>query len=92
MATLNFTFAGASGGDLKRLTFAMAPALPGVESQDRIHRFCRDRSGVPKLYIVTSDGTDLQSLDLPDKGYLTTHPGAERPAAGVQLAQAQRKL
>src|SRR5215475_5765636 len=32
--------------------------------------FVGDRTGVPKLYLMNSDGTNTIPLDLPDKGYL----------------------
>jgi TolB protein len=60
------------GGDLKRLTFAngasTSPAWNPKTGQSIA--FVSDRSGVPKLYLMNSDGTDAQNLDLPDKGYL----------------------
>jgi TolB protein len=62
---------GASGGDLKRLTFANgASTSPAWNPKTGSIAFVSDRSGVPKLYVMNSDGTDPQSLDLPDKGYL----------------------
>jgi len=62
---------GASGGDLKRLTFANgASTSPAWNPKTGSIAFVSDRSGVPKLYVMSSDGTDPQNLDLPDKGYL----------------------
>jgi len=62
----------ASGGDLKRLTFAngasTSPAWNPKTGQSIA--FVSDRSGVPKLYLMNSDGTNATNLDLPDKGYL----------------------
>ena len=80
----------ASGGGLKRLTFAngasTSPAWNPKTGQSIA--FVSDRSGVPKLYVMNSDGTNAQNLDLPDKGYLIDPIlGAQRPAAGVQLAR-----
>ena len=61
-----------SGGGLKRLTFAngasTSPAWNPKTSQSIA--FVSDRTGVPKLYLMNSDGTNAQNLDLPDKGYL----------------------
>jgi len=62
---------GASGGDLKRLTFANgASTSPAWNPKTGSIAFVSDRSGVPKLYVMNPDGTDPQNLDLPDKGYL----------------------
>jgi TolB protein len=62
----------ANGGGLKRLTFAngasTSPAWNPKTGQSIA--FVSDRSGVPKLYLMNSDGTNAQDLDLPDKGYL----------------------
>jgi len=62
----------ASGGNPKRLTFAngasTSPAWNPKTSQSIA--FVSDRTGVPKLYLMSSDGTNAQNLDLPDKGYL----------------------
>ena len=61
-----------SGSGLKRLTFAngasTSPAWNPKTSQSIA--FVSDRTGVPKLYLMNSDGTNAQNLDLPDKGYL----------------------
>jgi len=32
--------------------------------------YVSDRAGIPKLYLMNSDGTNSVELDLPDKGYL----------------------
>jgi len=62
----------ASGSGLKRLTFSngasTSPAWNPKTNQSIA--FVSDRSGVPKLYLMNSDGTNAQNLDLPDKGYL----------------------
>ncbi|HSC46242.1 MAG TPA: hypothetical protein VLC94_10435 [Candidatus Acidoferrum sp.] len=63
---------GANGSGLKRLTFSngasTSPAWNPKTNQSIA--FVSDRSGVPKLYLMNSDGTNAQNLDLPDKGYL----------------------
>lgn len=62
----------ANGTGLKRLTFAngasTSPAWNPKTGQTVA--FVSDRSGVPKLYLMNSDGTNATDLDLPDKGYL----------------------
>jgi TolB protein len=62
----------ASGGNLKRLTFANgASTSPAWNPKtNNSIAFVSDRTGVPKLYVMNADGTDAQNLDLPDKGYL----------------------
>jgi TolB protein len=61
-----------SGGRPKRLTFTNAactsPAWNPKTGQSVV--FVSDRGGVPKLYMMNSDGTSIQALDVPDKGYL----------------------
>jgi len=62
----------ANGGGLKRLTFANgASTSPSWNPKTgQSIAFVSDRTGVPKLYLMNSDGTNAQNLDLPDKGYL----------------------
>jgi TolB protein len=61
-----------NGGRPKRLTFTNAactsPAWNPKTGQSIV--FVSDRGGVPKLYMMNSDGTSIQELDVPDKGYL----------------------
>src|SRR5271154_6405600 len=61
-----------SGGHPKRLTFSNAvstsPAWNPKTGQSII--YVGDRGGVPKLYLMSADGTDTTELDVPDKGYL----------------------
>jgi TolB protein len=61
-----------SGGRPKRLTFTNAactsPAWNPKTGQSVA--FVSDRGGVPKLYMMNADGTSIQELDVPDKGYL----------------------
>jgi TolB protein len=61
-----------NGSRPKRLTFTNAactsPAWNPKTGQSIV--FVSDRGGVPKLYMMNSDGTSIQELDVPDKGYL----------------------
>ena len=63
---------GAGGSGLKRLTFANGASTSPVwnPKTGQTVAFVSDRSGVPKLYLMNSDGTNANNLDLPDKGYL----------------------
>ena len=62
----------ASGGNPKRLTFAngasTSPAWNPKTGQSVV--FVSDRGGIPKLYMMSADGTNSAEMDLPDKGYL----------------------
>lgn len=62
----------ATGNALKRLTFSNgANTSPAWNPKtDMTVAFVGDRTGVPKLYLMNSDGTNTIPLDLPDKGYL----------------------
>jgi len=61
-----------NGSHPKRLTFSnaacMSPAWNPKTGQTVV--YVGDRGGVPKLYIMSVDGTDNVELDVPDKGYL----------------------
>jgi TolB protein len=61
-----------NGGRPKRLTFAngasTSPAWNPKTGQTVA--FVSDRGGIPKLYLMNADGTNVIELDLPDKGYL----------------------
>jgi TolB protein len=61
-----------NGGRPKRLTFAngasTSPAWNPKTGQTVA--FVSDRGGIPKLYLMNVDGTNVTELDLPDKGYL----------------------
>jgi TolB protein len=61
-----------SGNRPKRLTFAngasTSPAWNPKTGQTVA--FVSDRGGIPKLYLMNADGTNVTELDLPDKGYL----------------------
>jgi len=61
-----------NGGRPKRLTFAngasTSPAWNPKTGQTVA--FVSDRGGIPKLYLMNADGTNVVELDLPDKGYL----------------------
>jgi TolB protein len=61
-----------SGGKPKRLTFSnggsTSPAWNPKTGQSVV--FVSDRGGIPKLYMMNADGTNVSLLDLPDKGYL----------------------
>ncbi len=62
----------ASGGGLKRITFAAgvstSPAWNPKTGKQIV--FVSDRGGEPVLYLANSDGTDVQKLDMPDMGYV----------------------
>jgi TolB protein len=61
-----------SGGRPKRLTFTNAastsPAWNPKTGQTVV--FVSDRGGIPKLFMMNADGTNLSEIDVPDKGYL----------------------
>jgi TolB protein len=61
-----------SGSHPKRLTFSNAicisPAWNPKTGQTIV--YVGDRGGIPKLYVMSADGTDTTELDVPDKGYL----------------------
>jgi len=61
-----------NGSHPKRLTFSNAASTsPACNPNTRQSiAFVSDRGGVPKLYLMNADGTSIQELDLPDKGYL----------------------
>jgi TolB protein len=62
----------ASGGKPKRLTFSnggsTSPTWNPKTGQSIV--FVSDRGGIPKLYMMNADGTNVNLLDVPDKGYL----------------------
>jgi TolB protein len=61
-----------NGSKPKRLTFSAggstSPTWNPKTGQSIV--FVSDRGGIPKLYMMNADGTDVVNLDLPDKGYL----------------------
>jgi TolB protein len=61
-----------NGGKPKRLTFSTggstSPTWNPKTGQSVV--FVSDRGGIPKLYMMNADGTNVITLDLPDKGYL----------------------
>jgi len=61
-----------NGGKPKRLTFSnggsTSPTWNPKTGQSVV--FVSDRGGIPKLYMMNADGTNVTELDLPDKGYL----------------------
>jgi TolB protein len=63
---------GVTGNNLKRLTFSNGANTSPVwnPKTGQTVAFVGDRTGVPKLYLMNSDGTNTIPLDLPDKGYL----------------------
>ena len=64
----------ANGSRPKRLTLSnintanVSPAWNPKTGQSIA--YVSDRGGIPKLYLMNSDGTNSVELDLPDKGYL----------------------
>jgi TolB protein len=61
-----------NGSKPKRLTFSnggsTSPAWNPKTGQSVV--FVSDRGGIPKLYMMNADGTNVNLLDLPDKGYI----------------------
>jgi len=61
-----------TGGKPKRITFSAggstSPTWNPKTGQTVV--FVSDRGGIPKLYIMNADGTNVNLLDVPDKGYL----------------------
>jgi TolB protein len=61
-----------AGGKPKRLTFSTggstSPTWNPKTGQTVI--FVSDRGGIPKLFSMNADGTNVNLLDVPDKGYL----------------------
>jgi len=61
-----------AGSKPKRLTFSIggstSPTWNPKTGQSVV--FVSDRGGIPKLYMMNADGTNVITLDLPDKGYL----------------------
>jgi TolB protein len=61
-----------NGSKPKRLSFSnggnTSPAWNPKTGQSVV--FVSDRGGIPKLYTMNSDGTNVSLLDLPDKGYV----------------------
>src|SRR5262249_36586159 len=62
----------ANGSRPKRLTFTNGANVSPVwnPKTGATIAYVSDRSGVPQLYVMSSDGTNSVLLDLPDKGYL----------------------
>src|SRR5271157_2790483 len=62
----------ANGGRPKRLTFSnggsTSPTWNPKTGQTIV--FVSDRGGVPQLYLMNADGTNVSKLDLPDMGYV----------------------
>jgi TolB protein len=61
-----------TGAHLHRVTFAAgvstSPAWNPKTGKQIV--FVSDRAGSPVLYLSNSDGSDVQKIDLPDKGYV----------------------
>ena len=61
-----------NGSKPKRLTFSTggstSPAWNPKTGQSVA--FVSDRGGIPKLYMMNADGTNVTNVDLPDKGYV----------------------
>ncbi len=61
-----------NGSKPKRLTFSTggstSPTWNPKTGQSVV--FVSDRGGIPKLYMMNADGTNVNLLDLPDKGYV----------------------
>ena len=61
-----------NGGRPKRLTFAGAGSTSPAwnPKTGQTVAFVSDRGGIPKLFMMNADGTNVAELDVPDKGYL----------------------
>jgi TolB protein len=64
--------ADATGGHLKRITFAAGVSTSPAwnPKTGKQMAFVSDRGGSPVLYVANSDGSDVQKLNLPDMGYV----------------------
>ena len=64
--------ADANGDHPKRLTFTVgvntSPAWNPKTGQQVV--FVSDRGGTPQLYMMNSDGTNVEKIALPDMGYV----------------------
>ena len=61
-----------SGGKPKRLTFSNGGSTSATWNPKTGQSivFVSDRGGIPKLYMMNADGTNVNLIDLPDKGYV----------------------
>jgi TolB protein len=68
----NIVVTSASGGDIRRLTFGKnvdtSPVWNPKTGQQIV--FVSDRGGLPVLYQMNADGSDVQKIDTADKGYV----------------------
>ena len=68
----NIYMADVSGGGLKRITSSTGPDTSPVWNPKTGLRvaYVSGRGGLPQLYVMNSDGTDSEKVDLPDMGYV----------------------
>ncbi|HVS74719.1 MAG TPA: hypothetical protein VHE23_04775 [Candidatus Acidoferrales bacterium] len=61
-----------NGNRPKRLTYFSGASTSPVWNPKTGQNvaFVSDRSGIPQLYLMNADGTNVQKLDLPDMGYV----------------------
>jgi TolB protein len=61
-----------NGNRPKRLTFFAGASTSPVwnPKTGQTVAFVSDRGGIPQLYLMNADGTNVQKLDLPDMGYV----------------------
>jgi TolB protein len=68
----NIVVTGPTGGGMHRLTFSRAvdtsPVWNPKTGQQIV--FVSDRGGLPALYEMNADGSDVQKIDTADKGYV----------------------
>ena len=62
----------AAGNRPRRLTFATGASTSPVwnPKTGQAVAFVSDRGGIPKLFLMNADGTNIQQFDLPDMGYV----------------------
>ena len=67
-----YTADSATGGNLKRITVGGGPDAQPVWNRKTGQQivYVSGRSGLPQLYIMNSDGTNPEKIDLADKGYV----------------------
>ena len=68
----NIYSADSTGGGLRRVTSSAGPDTSPVWNPKTGQRvvFVSGRGGLPQLYMMNTDGTDTEKLDLPDMGYV----------------------
>ena len=67
-----YTADASSGGNLKRLTVSGGPDAQPIWNRKTGQQivFVSGKGGLPQLYLMNSDGTNVEKVDLPDMGYV----------------------